>query len=75
MGGYAAYVVGGGVRDLLLGRMPEDWDVCTSARPEQIQTLFSKTVPTGVRHGTITVLSDGLPIEVTAFRAEQGYSD
>ena len=73
--GYAAHPVGGGVRDLLLGRVPGDWDVTTSARPEQVQGLFSHTVPTGIKHGTITVIEGGIPIEVTTFRLESGYGD
>ena len=73
--GYAAHPVGGGVRDLLLGRVPGDWDVTTSARPETVQSLFSHTIPTGIKHGTITVIEDGIPIEVTTFRLESGYGD
>ena len=67
--------VGGCVRDSLLGRTPGDWDIATSARPETIQTLFSHTVPTGLRHGTVTVLLGGMSLEVTAFRREEGYAD
>lgn len=73
--GYAAHPVGGCVRDLLLGRIPDDWDVTTSAKPEQVQKLFSHTVPTGLKHGTITVVEDGMAIEVTTFRRESGYGD
>lgn len=73
--GEAACPVGGCVRDSLLGRMPGDWDVATSARPEMVQGLFARTVPTGLRHGTVTVLLDGMSLEVTAFRREEGYSD
>ena len=73
--GYAAHPVGGCVRDLLLGRTPGDWDVTTSAMPEQVQALFSHTIPTGIRHGTITVIEDGMTIEVTTFRTESGYGD
>ena len=73
--GYAAHPVGGGVRDLLLGRVPGDWDVTTSARPETVQSLFSHTVPTGIKHGTITVIEAGIPIEVTTFRLESDYGD
>lgn len=73
--GYDAHPVGGCVRDLLLGRVPGDWDVTTSAMPEQVQTLFSHTIPTGVKHGTITVVEDGMTIEVTTFRTESGYGD
>lgn len=73
--GEAACPVGGCVRDSLLGRTPGDWDVATSARPEVVQGLFARTVPTGLRHGTVTVLLDGMYLEVTAFRREEGYSD
>ena len=72
---YCAYPVGGCVRDLLLGRAPGDWDVCTDARPEQVMALFPRTVPTGVKHGTVTVLTEDGPVEVTTFRREGGYAD
>lgn len=73
--GYEAYPVGGCVRDTLLGRVPGDWDVTTSARPQRIQALFPRTVPTGLKHGTVTVLLEGMALEVTTFRREAGYSD
>ena len=73
--GYRAHPVGGCVRDLLLGRQPEDWDVATSARPEQVMALFGHTVATGIRHGTVTVLLEGGKAEVTTFRREEGYAD
>lgn len=73
--GYEAYPVGGCVRDHLLGRQPEDWDVATSARPERVMELFPHAVPTGIRHGTVTVLLEGGSAEVTTFRREQGYAD
>lgn len=73
--GFGAYAVGGCVRDLLLGREPKDWDVATSARPEQVQALFPHTVGTGLQHGTVTVLIDHMPVEVTTFRRERKYSD
>ena len=73
--GFAAHPVGGCVRDFLLGRIPGDWDVTTSARPERVQELFAHTIPTGVKHGTVTVIEDGVPIEVTTFRTESGYGD
>lgn len=73
--GHAAHPVGGCVRDLLLGRIPGDFDVCTSARPEQTMALFDRTVPTGLKHGTITVLTEDGPVEVTTFRREEGYAD
>ena len=63
--GRPAYLVGGCVRDLLLGRVPADWDVTTAARPEQVMALFPRTVPTGLKHGTVTVLTEDGPVEVT----------
>ena len=75
-GGYAAYVVGGCVRDALLGRPNDDWDVTTSARPEQVMALFpGHAIPTGLQHGTVTVRQAGEPIEITTFRADGVYSD
>ena len=73
--GYAAHPVGGCVRDLLLGRTPGDYDLCTSARPEQVMALFERTIPTGIQHGTVTVLTGDGPVEVTTFRRERGYAD
>ncbi len=73
--GYDAFIVGGCVRDSLMGRTPDDFDVTTSAKPEEVQKLFEKTIPTGIKHGTVTVLVDKTPIEVTTFRTESGYSD
>lgn len=73
--GYEAYPVGGCVRDLLLGRVPGDWDVTTSARPECVQSLFDRTIPTGIRHGTVTVVCGDTAIEVTTFRKEGKYGD
>ncbi len=66
---------GGCVRDLLLGRTPGDFDVCTDARPERVMELFPHTVPTGLRHGTVTVRTEDGPVEVTTFRREAGYAD
>ena len=73
--GFEAYYVGGCVRDRLLGRPCSDWDITTSALPEQVMTLFDHTVPTGVRHGTVTVLLDKEQAEVTTFRDDGAYSD
>ncbi len=73
--GYEAYLVGGCVRDALLGRTPNDWDIASSASPETVCALFERTVPIGMKHGTVTVLTPGGSAEVTAFRAESGYSD
>ncbi len=73
--GFSAYPVGGCVRDTLLGRTPGDWDITTSALPQQTMALFPRTVPTGLAHGTVTVLLDDTPLEVTTFRREEGYGD
>ena len=73
--GFQAYPVGGCVRDLLLSRPPQDWDVCTSALPSQVQALFPHTVPTGLAYGTVTVVLEGGTVEVTTFRQEDGYGD
>jgi tRNA nucleotidyltransferase (CCA-adding enzyme) len=73
--GHAAHVVGGCVRDLLLGRPAKDWDVTTSALPDAVSRLFKRTVPTGIAHGTITVLVGGAAVEVTTYRGEGAYSD
>ncbi len=73
--GYEAYIVGGCVRDMLMGKTPHDYDVTTAALPETVQALFPRTVATGLRHGTVTVLADGHPVEVTTFRTEDGYAD
>ena len=73
--GYDAYIVGGCVRDSLLGITPSDYDVTTSAKPEEILGLFDKTVPTGLKHGTVTVIIENEPIEVTTFRTEGEYKD
>jgi tRNA nucleotidyltransferase (CCA-adding enzyme) len=73
--GHDAWLVGGGVRDLLLGQAPKDWDVATDALPEQVVTLFRRVVPTGIAHGTVTVLVPGGQVEVTTFRAESAYED
>ena len=73
--GHQAYPVGGAVRDLLLKRKVGDWDVATSARPEQVVAMFSRVIPTGIAHGTVTVLQGGGAVEVTTFRGDLGYSD
>ncbi len=73
--GYEAYVVGGCVRDSLLGRTPEDWDITTSARPEQVKALFRRTVDTGIQHGTVTVLLERQGFEVTTYRIDGAYED
>ena len=75
--GFSAYVVGGCVRDSLLGLTPHDWDICTSALPEQMQAVFHdfRTVETGLKHGTLTVVVDHIPYEVTTYRMDGGYTD
>lgn len=81
--GYEAYVVGGCVRDSLLGLQPHDWDICTSAAPEEITNTLStyELIPTGVKHGTITALAKGgivgqyVGYEITTFRKDIGYKD
>lgn len=67
--------MGGCVRDALMGLIPKDYDICTSALPQQIIPLFDKTIPTGIKHGTITVILRSLPYEVTTFRTDAGYTD
>lgn len=75
--GFEAWCVGGCVRDSLLSRAPTDWDLTTSAPPDEILSSCAdfRTIPTGVRHGTVTVISSGLPIEVTTFRRDSDYTD
>ena len=75
--GYAAYAVGGCVRDSLLGLAPHDWDLCTAARPEQVMELFGaeQCIPTGLQHGTVTIKYGGQLYETTTFRTEGSYTD
>ena len=73
--GYEAYVVGGCVRDSILGRNPNDWDITTSASPLQVKELFPRTVDTGLQHGTVTVLMDKEGYEVTTYRVDGDYED
>ena len=73
--GFEAVVVGGPVRDLLRAQTPHDWDIATSARPEQVMKWFHKTIPTGIRHGTVTVLMGNMPLEVTTYRQEAAYQN
>ena len=73
--GFQCWLVGGAVRDLLLRRTPGDFDIATDAQPDQVGALFRHVIPTGVRHGTVTVLFDGRQLEVTTFRTESGYGD
>ena len=73
--GYEAYVVGGCVRDALLGREPGDWDITTSAKPEQVKALFRRTIDTGIQHGTVTVMMHKVGYEVTTYRIDGQYED
>lgn len=73
--GYDAYAVGGCVRDSLLGRIPADWDITTSAKPMEVKALFKRTVDTGLQHGTVTVLLDKEGFEVTTYRIDGEYED
>jgi len=73
--GHEAYVVGGCVRDLLLGKEASDWDVTTDARPAEVQKIFPRVIPTGIQHGTVTVLMGKKQFEVTTFRGEGAYTD
>lgn len=75
--GYQAYVVGGCVRDTLLGKAPKDWDVCTNALPQQMQQVFADchVIETGLQHGTLTVMYQHEPYEVTTFRVDGEYTD
>ncbi len=73
--GYEAYAVGGCVRDSVLDRSPDDWDITTSATPKQVKELFCHTVDTGLAHGTVTVLISGEGFEVTTYRIDGKYED
>ena len=75
--GHTAYVVGGCVRDSLLGRTPGDWDICTSARPEEMRRLFAdhQLILTGEKHGTVAVVLHGKPYEMTTYRLDGNYHD
>ena len=73
--GFEAYAVGGCVRDSLIGKKPDDWDIACSAKPEQVKALFHKTVDTGIRHGTVTVMMKHMGYEVTTYRIDGEYAD
>ncbi len=73
--GYEAYAVGGCVRDSLLGREPDDWDITTSARPQQVKAVFPRTIDTGIQHGTVTVMMGKDGFEVTTYRIDGEYED
>lgn len=74
-GGFEAYIVGGCVRDILMDIVPHDYDITTNATPYEIKSLFQRTVDTGIKHGTVTVLIGDRPIEITTYRTEGDYSD
>lgn len=73
--GYELFLVGGAIRNILTGRPPQDFDFTSNARPEQVTGMFRRVLPTGVQHGTVTVLFSGESFEVTTYRSETGYSD
>ncbi|ADQ45876.1 Polynucleotide adenylyltransferase region [Caldicellulosiruptor kronotskyensis 2002] len=73
--GFKAYLVGGCLRDYLLSKEPQDFDIATDAKPEDVIHLFEKTIPTGIKHGTVTVIINGVKIEVTTFRVEKEYEN
>lgn len=73
--GFEAYAVGGCIRDSLLGREPNDWDITTSAKPEQVKALFRRTIDTGIQHGTVTVMIDKEGYEITTYRIDGEYED
>lgn len=73
--GYEAYAVGGCVRDSVLGREPNDWDITTSAKPEETKRLFQRTIDTGIQHGTVTIMMDKEGFEVTTYRIDGEYED
>ncbi|MBQ7954756.1 MAG: CCA tRNA nucleotidyltransferase [Lachnospiraceae bacterium] len=73
--GYEAYAVGGCVRDSILGRVPDDWDITTSAKPQEVKALFRRTIDTGLQHGTVTVMLDKEGYEVTTYRIDGAYED
>ncbi len=73
--GFEAYIVGGCVRDSILGRIPGDWDITTSAKPEEVKQIFRRTIDTGIEHGTVTVMMDKEGFEVTTYRVDGEYED
>ena len=73
--GYSVYLVGGAVRDMIMGKDVHDYDLATDATPEQVMNIFHKVIPTGIQHGTVTVHIFGMQLETTTFRTESDYSD
>ena len=73
--GVSAFVAGGAVRETIMGKTPHDYDIATSARPEEVKKLFRRTIDTGIKHGTVTVVHNKTGYEVTTFRTDGEYSD
>ena len=73
--GFEGYLVGGCVRDMIMGRRPHDWDICTDALPAEVMRIFPRSYPTGITHGTVTVISHGQALEITTYRTDGEYSD
>ena len=73
--GYEAYIAGGAVRDAIMGKIPHDYDIATNARPEDVEKLFPKTIATGIKHGTVTVIYNKVGYEITTFRRDGDYLD
>ena len=73
--GYDAYIAGGAVRDLIMGRTPHDYDIAASAKPDDVKRLFRRTIDTGIKHGTVTVIENRVAYEITTFRRDGGYTD
>ena len=73
--GFEAYIVGGAVRDAVMGKVPSDYDIATNAKPKEVKALFARTIDTGLKHGTVTVIENKTGFEVTTYREETGYSD
>lgn len=73
--GFEAYIVGGAVRDAVMGKVPSDYDIATNAKPKEVKALFGRTIDTGLKHGTVTVIENKMGFEVTTYREEVGYSD
>ena len=73
--GYEAFAVGGCVRDAVMGRIPHDWDITTNALPKQVKSIFNKTIDTGIKHGTVTVMLNRVGYEVTTYRIDGEYTD
>ena len=73
--GFSAYIAGGAVRDLIMGKTPHDYDIATNARPDEVKSLFVKTIDTGIKHGTVTVIENKTGYEITTFRRDGEYND